>query len=75
MKKSKKQSTGKRVRKARKSPSLSLNDRRELRNFQRFLRLKERFLPKMLTRERWQRYLGLSPEEARRMLENGELNV
>ena len=51
--------------KARVKPvELSASDRRELRNFRRFLALKDRYLPKMLTRPRWQRYLGLTPEEA-----------
>lgn len=42
----------------------SIKDRREIRNFARFLRLKEKYWKKMLTRPRWIAYLGLSPEEA-----------
>ena len=43
----------------------TLNDRRELRNFQRFLRLWPHHGFDMLYRPRWQKYLGLTPEEAR----------
>lgn len=40
------------------------NDRRELRNFQRFLRLWPTHGFDMLQRPRWQRYLGVTPAEA-----------
>jgi hypothetical protein len=42
-------------------------DRREVRNFQRFLALWPHHRQKMLTRPRWQRYLNVTPEEAQRM--------
>ena len=41
----------------------SLQDRRELRNFQRWLRLWPHHAFDMIQRPRWQKYLGLSPEE------------
>lgn len=39
------------------------NDRRELRNFARFLRLWPHHSFDMINRPRWQKYLGLSSEE------------
>lgn len=42
---------------------LSPQDRRELRNFQRFLRLWPEYGLDLIQRPRWQKYLGLSPEE------------
>ena len=44
--------------------TLSAADRRELRHFERFLKLKDRHLARMLTRPRWQRYLGLTAPQA-----------
>ena len=41
-----------------------MQDRREVRNFQRFLRLLPRYELRMLQRPRWQRYLGLAGDEA-----------
>jgi len=41
----------------------SPQDRRELRNFQRWLRLWPHHGFDMIQRPRWQKYLGLSPEE------------
>lgn len=41
----------------------SLNDRRELRNFQRWLRLWPHHAYDMVQRPRWQKYLGFAPEE------------
>lgn len=41
----------------------SLQDRRELRNFQRWLRLWPHHSFDMIQRPRWQKYLGLSTEE------------
>lgn len=41
----------------------SLNDRRELRNFTRFLRLWPHHSFDMINRPRWQKYLGFSAEE------------
>lgn len=41
----------------------SPQDRRELRNFQRWLRLWPHHGFDMIQRQRWQKYLGLSPEE------------
>jgi hypothetical protein len=38
---------------------LSRQDRRELNNFVRYLAIAPVHLPRMLTRPRWQRYLGL----------------
>lgn len=44
----------------------TLADRRELRNFSRFLKLKDAgWLFDMLERPRWLRYMGLTPEEAK----------
>lgn len=40
------------------------NDRRELRNFERFLRFRRTHLATMMTRPRWQKYLNLTPQEA-----------
>jgi len=42
----------------------SANDRREVRNFQRFLRLWPVHGFDMLERPRWQKYLAISPAEA-----------
>lgn len=42
-----------------------LNDRREVRNFQRFLRLWPIHGFDMLDRPRWQKYLVISPSEAK----------
>lgn len=39
-------------------------DKREFRNFERFLRLSVRHLPEMMTRPRWQKYLNVTPREA-----------
>lgn len=41
----------------------SFNDRREVRNFSRFLKLWQHRSFDMIQRPRWQKYLGLSPEE------------
>lgn len=41
----------------------SPQDRRELRNFQRWLRLWPHHAFDMIQRPRWQKYLGLTPEE------------
>jgi hypothetical protein len=43
---------------------LSSRDRRELRNFERFLRFRRTHLATMMTRPRWQKYLNLTPQEA-----------
>jgi hypothetical protein len=45
----------------------SANDRRELRNFRRFLRLWPHHGFDMLHRPRWQKYLGLTAQEAAAM--------
>jgi len=56
----------------------SKQDRREVRNFQRFLRLLPRYELRMLQRPRWQKYLGLTSQEAwlcakgKRKFSNGE---
>lgn len=42
-------------------------DRRELRNFRRFLRLWPIYGFDMLERPRWQKYLGLTEQEAKTM--------
>jgi hypothetical protein len=42
----------------------SMQDRRELRNFQRFLRLWPHHGFDMLARPRWQKYLAITPDEA-----------
>lgn len=47
-----------------KQARLSLDDRRELRNWHRFLRLWPKHKLRMLQRERWKRYLVLSEREA-----------
>lgn len=47
-----------------------LNDRRELRNFMRFLRLWPVHGFDMLERPRWQKYLGISSLEARSLQVN-----
>lgn len=39
-------------------------DRRELRNFQRYLKLLPKYKLRMLQRPRWQKYLGLTDREA-----------
>ena len=39
------------------------NDRRELRNFARFLKLWPLHGFDMIQRQRWQKYLGFTPEE------------
>jgi hypothetical protein len=39
-------------------------DRREIRNYMRFLRLWPKYKLPMLARIRWQRYLNLTPQEA-----------
>lgn len=44
-----------------------LSDRRELRNFMRFLRLWPHHSFDMIQRPRWQRYLGLSATEVEAM--------
>lgn len=41
----------------------SPKDRRELRNFARFLRVWPHHSFDMIQRPRWQKYLGLAPEE------------
>jgi hypothetical protein len=46
----------------------SLQDRRELRNFNRFLRLWPAHGFDMIQRPRWQKYLGLSEQEAAAMV-------
>ena len=43
---------------------LTLAERREIRNFQRYLRLLPRHRLRMLQRPRWQRYLGVTQQEA-----------
>lgn len=43
--------------------SLSLNDRREMRNFQRWLRLWPIHGYDMIQRPRWQKYLGFTTQE------------
>ena len=48
-----------------------LNDRREIRNYMRFLRLWPHHGFDMLARPRWQRYLALSPSEASAMQTRG----
>lgn len=47
--------------------SLPAQDRRELRNFQRFLRLWPDHKLRMLNSPRFQKYLGLMPDQAFRM--------
>jgi hypothetical protein len=47
----------------RKSSPLSFNDRRELRNFRRFLKLWPIYGFDMIQRPRWQKYLGYKAEE------------
>lgn len=47
--------------------SLPMRDRRELRNFQRFLALWPHHKLRMLASPRFQKYLGISPEMAHRM--------
>lgn len=42
---------------------VDLTDRRELRNFRRFLRLWPHHSFDMIQRPRWQKYVGLTPEE------------
>lgn len=46
------------------------NDRRELRNFQRFLRLWPIHGFDMLARPRWQKYLGVDEREAAALQRN-----
>jgi len=41
----------------------SPQDRRELRNFQRWLRLWPHYGFEMIQRPRWQKYLGITPDE------------
>ena len=48
----------------------SLQDRRELRNFQRFLKLWPQWGFDMLSRPRWQKYLGVSEQEAAMLQKN-----
>lgn len=48
-----------------------LKDRREIRNYMRFLRLWPIHGFDMLHRPRWQKYLGLSPSEATKMATRG----
>lgn len=43
---------------------LCAGDRRELRNYDRYLRLWPRFKQRMLLRPRWQKYLGITPRQA-----------
>lgn len=45
----------------------NFNDRREIRNFIRYLRLWPHHGFDMLHRPRWQKYLGLTPAEAAAM--------
>lgn len=45
----------------------SPTDRRELRNFARFLRLWPKHQPDMLRRSRWQKYVALTPVEGEAM--------
>lgn len=45
----------------------SLQDRREMRNFMRFLRVWPKHKPDMLRRSRWQKYLVLTQQEAETM--------
>jgi hypothetical protein len=47
-----------------------LSDRRELRNFQRFLRLWPLHGFDMLERPRWRKYLAISPDEAKTLQAN-----
>ena len=48
----------------------NLSDRRELRNFQRFLRLWPSHGFDMLERPRWRKYLGITPAEAEMLQKN-----
>lgn len=43
---------------------LSQNDRRELRTFKKFLSDSDKKLPAMMTEEKWQKYLAVTPKEA-----------
>lgn len=45
--------------------TITAEDRREIRNFQRFLALKARHYQRMLLRPRWQKYLNITLEEAK----------
>jgi hypothetical protein len=48
-----------------KRKTLTANDRKELRDFKTYLKRTARGgLGRMMTEERWQRYVGLSPKEA-----------
>lgn len=46
------------------------NDMKELRNFRRFLRLWPAYGYDMIQRPRWQKYLGLTSEEAATLVNN-----
>ena len=48
----------------------SIQDRREIRNFERFLRLWPHHGFDMLARPRWQKYLGINAQEAHMLQRN-----